>query len=63
MKGQGKGEDSMSMNKPTAAKFIQKPKGNSHNFASTTSSSMGKYTEADVEVNKKAILLSLSIRD
>lgn len=51
LKGQGKGEDSMSMTKPMAAKFIQKPKGNSHTFASTTSSSMGgHYTEADVQV-------------
>ncbi|XP_076061423.1 putative G-protein coupled receptor CG31760 [Oratosquilla oratoria] len=64
MKGQGKGEDSVSMTKPIAAKFLTKPKpGNSH--LSTTSSSGGvleaRLTEGDVQEEFRRLYMQLEV--
>ncbi|XP_064117998.1 LOW QUALITY PROTEIN: uncharacterized protein LOC135223490 [Macrobrachium nipponense] len=59
-KGQGKGEDSMSMTKPMAAKFLQRPNAtNSHNMITSTSSS--GQVEGDVQEEFRRLYMQLEI--
>ncbi|XP_068247776.1 probable G-protein coupled receptor CG31760 [Palaemon carinicauda] len=59
-KGQGKGEDSISMTKPMAAKFLQRPNAtNSHNMITSTSSS--GQVEGDVQEEFRRLYMQLEI--